>query len=199
MDAPCSARPASPPGASGAHSRGGRRISQGGARAEVFVGVGANLPGPDGAPPLAACRRALALLAGELDGPPAVSSWWRGPPVPESGQPWFVNAVARFRSARPPREVLAILLAVEARLGRVRRARWEARAIDLDLLAHGAAVVDEPELRLPHPRLAERAFVLLPLAEIAPGWRRPGDGRPIAELVAALPRDRRLERIGAAE
>ena len=153
----------------------------------VFVGVGANLPGPDGAPPLETCKRALAALAETLGAPVAVSSWYRTAPVPESGQPWFANAVARFRAARPPRDILDLLLATEARFGRRRAERWAARVIDLDLLACGAAVIDEPGLVLPHPRLAERAFVLLPLAEIAPAWGRPGDGRPIADLIAALP------------
>lgn len=158
-----------------------------GASGGVFVGVGANLPGPDGAPPLETCRRALAALAGTLGAPVAVSSWYRTAPVPESGQPWFVNAVARFRAARAPRDILDLLLETEARFGRRRAERWAPRMLDLDLLACGAAVVDQPGLTLPHPQLAGRAFVLLPLAEIAPAWRRPGDGRPIADLVAALP------------
>ena len=157
------------------------------ASSDIFVGVGANLPGPDGAPPLETCRRALAALAETLGPPAAVSSWYRTAPVPESGQPRFVNAVALFRAARPPRDVLELLLATEARFGRRRAEKWAPRVIDLDLLACGGAVIDEPGLTLPHPRLAGRAFALLPLAEIAPAWRRPGDGRPIADLVAALP------------
>ena len=173
-------------------------ISQGaapGAAGGVFIGVGANLPAPDGAPPLATCRRALAALAAALDRRPAVSSWYRSAPVPPSDQPWFVNAVARFPATVPPRALLALLLAVERRFGRARGARWAARALDLDLLACGALILDEPGLTVPHPRLAERAFALVPLAEIAPGWRHPRDGRSAAELAAALPAGQRIVRI----
>ena len=153
---------------------------------DIFVGVGANLPGSDGAPPLVTCRRGVAALARRL-GPPAVSSWYRSAPAPASDQPWFVNAVARFRAAAPPRRALALLHAVEARFGRARGVKWGPRTLDLDLLAWGAAVIDEPDLVVPHPRLAGRAFVLAPLAELAPDWRHPRDGRRIADMIAALP------------
>ena len=156
-------------------------------RVDVFIGVGANLPGPDGAPPLETCRRALAALADALDATPRASSWFRSAPVPESAQPRFVNAVARFRAALPPREIMDLLLTVEARFGRRRGERWAARVLDLDLLDCGGAMIDEPGLTLPHPRLPGRAFVLLPLAEIAPDWRHPRNGRAISSLVAALP------------
>lgn len=175
---------------SGILQEAARRASSG-----VFVGVGANLPGPGGAPPLATCRRALAALAAALGRRPAVSSWYRSAPVPPGDQPWFVNAVARFPETAPPRALLALLLEVERRFGRARGVRWAARTLDLDLLAYGARIIDEPGLAVPHPRLAERAFVLIPLAEIEPGWRHPRDGRGVAELVAALPAGQEIARI----
>lgn len=191
-----------PPARAGAraarHDAPGGGFSQGAARGAssgVFVGVGANLPAPDGAPPLATCRRALAALAAVLGRRPEASSWYRSAPVPPGDQPWFVNAVARFPETPPPRALLALLLALERRFGRVRGARWAARTLDLDLLAYGARIIDEPGLAVPHPRLVGRAFVLVPLAEIAPGWRHPRDGRGVAELVAALPAGQEIVRI----
>jgi len=87
-----------------------------------------------------------------------------------------------------PRELLARLLAVEAALGRLRLEKNGPRVIDLDWLAQGDLVVEEPPaLTIPHPRLAERRFVLAPLAEVAPGWRHPGLGLSARELLAALP------------
>jgi 2-amino-4-hydroxy-6-hydroxymethyldihydropteridine diphosphokinase len=118
------------------------------------------------------------------------SRWYRSAPVPMSTQPWFVNGVAAVATALDPADLLAALHQVEAELGRVRGGRWEARTIDLDLLAYDALVVNSTSssngLQLPHPRLHERAFVLLPLAEIARDWRHPISGRSITELIAAL-------------
>ena len=85
----------------------------------------------------------------------------------------------------PPRAILERLLAVELALGRTRGARWGPRTIDLDLLLYGDVVLDEPDLTVPHPRLAERRFVLEPLAELAPELVVPGRG-PLVELLAAL-------------
>ena len=100
----------------------------------------------------------------------------------------FVNAVAEVATDLGPEALLALLHSVEERFGRVRRERNEARVLDLDLLAFGDLVTDTPGgLVLPHPRLHLRAFVLLPLADLAPGWRHPATGRPIRELIAELP------------
>jgi len=151
----------------------------------VFVALGANLPSAFG-PPRATLEQALAALEDEALRLVELSPWYETAPVPAADQPWFVNAVARFATTLSPEELLARLHAVEARFGRVRRERWEARAIDLDLIDHGGLVRPAPAPVLPHPRMAERAFVLLPLADVAPDWRHPVDGRSIAELIAAL-------------
>lgn len=103
-----------------------------------------------------------------------------GPP-----QPHYLNAVALVNTALEPREVLNRLLEIERRFGRERRQRWGPRTLDLDLIACGRAVVDEPGLRLPHPEAGGRAFVLVPLCEIAPDWVFP-DGRSARDLAEAL-------------
>ncbi len=152
----------------------------------ILVGLGANLPGPGGSP-RATLEMALTALAARGLRVAARSRYYESAPVPPSGQPWYVNAVARLESALPPAEVLAALLAVEAELGRVRTVPNAARVVDLDLLAHGGRIERRAGLVLPHPRLHERAFVLLPLAEVAPAWRHPVSGLSVSEMIAALP------------
>ena len=117
------------------------------------------------------------------------SRFYKSAPVPVSDQPWYVNAVASVATELPPRELLALLHRVEARFGRARRERNEARPLDLDLLAYNDRIEagEGGGPILPHPRLHERGFVLLPLAEVAPGWRHPVSGKSVAELIAALP------------
>lgn len=122
------------------------------------------------------------------------SSWYRSAPVPPSEQPWFVNGVAQVETSLLPQELLAALHAVEAEFGRVRTLRNASRTLDLDLLAYGDQVVDDPGgLQLPHPRLAERAFVLRPLAELVPGWRHPVSGLTAQALLARLPAEQAVE------
>ena len=156
----------------------------------IFVAIGSNLPMAPGGSPLASCERALLALTEEPVRLRRRSRWYRSAPVPDGGQPDFVNGVVRIETPLAPCDLLAALHRVEDRLGRIRRHRNEARAIDLDLVAYGR-VCRGPDVPagpvLPHPRLEERAFVLLPLADIAAGWRHPGSGRTLTELIAALP------------
>src|SRR3546814_12669269 len=112
--------------------------------------------------------------------------------VPESDQPWFVNGVASLRTDLSPWELLAVLHEVEAEHERVRSVPNASRTLDLDLLAYDDRVVDGAGgLMLPHPRLSERAFVLQPLAELAPDWRHPVSGLTAAEMLAELRADER--------
>ncbi len=154
----------------------------------IFIGVGANLPSPDHGPPEATCGAALDALAREGTVMRRRSRWYRSAPVPASDQPWFVNGVAEIATSRSPAALLALLHAVEARFGRVRGAAGAARVIDLDLLVYGDRVsLDGQSPVLPHPRLHQRGFVLLPLYELAPSWCHPVSGAPLAALIAALP------------
>jgi len=104
-----------------------------------------------------------------------------------SDQPRFLNAAALVETTLPPAELLAALRAIEDRLGRVRGERWGPRTIDLDLLLYDRAVIETPELTIPHPRLHERRFVLAPAAEVAPGLVHPVLGRAIGQLLEQLP------------
>jgi 2-amino-4-hydroxy-6-hydroxymethyldihydropteridine diphosphokinase len=157
----------------------------------IYIGLGANLASASGSP-RATCEAALARL--DALGARIIrrSRWFRSAPVPVSDQPWFVNGVAAVAWTGTPENLLALLHAVEAVLGRQRRERNEARAIDLDILAMGD-LVREASPVLPHPRLHERAFVLRPLADLAPDWRHPVSGRSIADLIADLPTDQVAE------
>ena len=115
----------------------------------------------------------------------AKSSWYQtlavGPPQPD-----YINGCALVQVTFSPLVLLETLLAIEAQKGRIRTERWGARSLDLDLLLYDHLILDTPTLTIPHPRMRERAFVLVPLAEIAPNWIDPVTGKAIAELVKAV-------------
>ncbi len=178
----------------------------------ALIGVGANLPTstqhahtqssaarpPNLRSPLQTCKRAVAML----DALPGfrligLSRWYETAPIPPSGQPPYVNAVAALRYSQgpdasgptpvDPAELLAHLLQIEDACGRQRSAPNAARTLDLDIIAIGDCVRDAPDPILPHPRAHLRAFVLAPLAEVAPTWIHPVLRQSAASLLAALP------------
>ena len=157
----------------------------------ILIALGANIPSRDGTLPRAACRGAtwaLAALPGvTLE---AVSGWFETEPMPASGQPVYINGVARLRGEADPAELLARLHLLEAAAGRGRAEQNAARPLDLDIIAMGAEgglIRDAPDPILPHPRTHLRAFVLAPLADVAPGWMHPRLGKTAEAMLAALP------------
>ena len=161
---------------------------------DMLIGIGANLA-PDGyETPRDGCEAAIDSLADHGIEVVAVSPWYETAPVPVSDQPWFNNAVIAARTVLPALEALAALHHVEAGFGRVRTVRNAARVLDLDLLDYSATVIEEGGVSIPHPRLHERAFVLLPMRDVAPGYRHPVTGVSIDELIAALPAGQQIRR-----
>lgn len=114
----------------------------------------------------------------------ARSNWWRSAAWPDPSEPAYLNGVVLVETTLALHETLARLHAVEARFGRIRHEANAARTLDLDLIAFGREVADEGGVIVPHPRAADRLFVMGPLAEIAPGWRHPIYGTTAAELAA---------------
>ena len=161
----------------------------------IFVGIGSNLAAPGYSSPQNTAEAALAALPGIRAALCARSSWYASEPVPASDQPWFINAVVEIGTELPAPELLARLLALETRFGRKRSVRDAARTLDLDLLDYDGSQCSTPDLMLPHPRLHERRFVLMPLQEIAPQWRHPRLGLTVAELLAQLPSGQAIRRL----
>jgi len=149
----------------------------------VLIALGSSLAGRFGS--------REALLDAALDDFPAAglklvkrSAWWRSASWPDPEKPHYLNGLALVETALSPRETLATLRRIEVAFGRRREAENAPRTLDLDLIAHGRAVLDEADLTLPHPRAHERLFVMGPLAEIAPGWRHPVLGETVEALAA---------------
>ena len=152
-------------------------------KTRVFIGAGANL-----GEPVRRIREAL----DELEKSPGVklsgvSSLYRTQPMGPVEQPPFVNAVFLLEYGMSAQSLLALLLEIEQKMGRVREERWGPRVIDLDLLFYGEDIIEEPGLEVPHPRLHERRFVLAPLAEIAPDFVHPVIDKSVSELLSGLP------------
>ena len=148
----------------------------------VYIGLGSNLADP--AEQLRNAVQALARLPqSELAG---VSAFYQSDSL-LPGQPRYTNAVAALDSALAPLDLLDALQGIENEQGRERLERWGPRTLDLDILLFGDRLVDEPRLKVPHYQMQERAFVLYPLAELAPADLRLADGRTLRDLLTACP------------
>jgi 2-amino-4-hydroxy-6-hydroxymethyldihydropteridine diphosphokinase len=149
----------------------------------AYIGIGSNLGDR-----LKHCTTAVEKISGlpgcVLSG---VSPWYRTQPVGVEGQGWYLNGVAAVEAEIPARELLKNLLAIEAQMGRVRKERWEARTIDLDILLFGSDVIDEEGLIIPHPHMHLRRFALVPLAQLDPALIHPVLGIRVGALLERLP------------
>jgi 2-amino-4-hydroxy-6-hydroxymethyldihydropteridine diphosphokinase len=160
---------------------------------KIWISIGANIPGNWGHP-----NQTLQLTLKELECNGikvfARSRSYFTPPLGSTWQPEYLNAVIGVHTSMAPGQLLRLLKRLERLAGRRRRGRWQARPLDLDILDFGGRIMGRPEkkrvdgrLILPHPELHRRAFVLLPLAEVAPGWRHPRLGLRARTLLARLP------------
>jgi 2-amino-4-hydroxy-6-hydroxymethyldihydropteridine diphosphokinase len=164
------------------------------ATTRLFIGLGANLTPAGFTTPQAGCEAALKMLGTLGVKIVKTSHWYESAPVPPSDQPWYLNAVAEGVTASDAAKTLAVLHQIEAHFGRQRSTRNAARVLDLDLLDFGGQIHHHSHLTLPHPRLHERAFVLLPLRDLVDDWTHPETGAPLDALITQLPAGQLIRR-----
>lgn len=157
----------------------------------ILIGIGANLPGPQQTSPRATCEASLVAIKQAGINILRQSSWYKSAPVPASSQPWYINGVIAVDTPLEPEPLMSLMATIEHRFGRIRDQINAARTLDLDLIAYGQRVIgwntQQPAgLMVPHRRMNERGFVLLPLYEIAPDWRHPVLDMSLEAMIAAL-------------
>lgn len=162
-----------------------------------IVALGANLNSDHGTPvqTLKAAVQAIAVRGIDVV---AASNIWKTAPVPfNPDHPWYHNGVVAVETTLGPHDLLRTLLDIEQDFGRVRTVRNAPRVLDLDLIAYDNEIVmDGPELICPHPRMQERAFVLMPLSDMTKDWTHPQSGAELGHLIKAIPADQQAENTG---
>jgi 2-amino-4-hydroxy-6-hydroxymethyldihydropteridine diphosphokinase len=151
----------------------------------AYIGVGSNLGEKH-----KNCLKAIEMV-GQIPGCKLIenSDLYLTKPVGVEDQDWYVNGVITLRTDLSPQDLLNGLMSIEEKMGRVRRERWESRIIDLDILFFGQEIINEKDLKVPHPRLHSRRFVLVPMTQIAPDLTHPSLGLTMAELLGKCPED----------
>lgn len=157
--------------------------------AHLFIGLGANLIPQGYSTVIAGLRGAIDQFAAAGLTPLKIAPFYESAPVPISDQPWYVNTVVEAETGLNPEEALGVLNQFEESFGRVRTVRNAPRVLDLDIIDYEGLIQHSAHLTLPHPRMDNRAFVLLPLRDIAPDWIHPVDGQSITALIDKLPAD----------
>ena len=159
-----------------------------------IVALGANLPSDHGDAPQTLKKAVEAMERAGLTVTKA-SRIWKTAPVPfDPDQPWYHNGVVAVETSKSAHDLLMLLLSIEQDFGRVRTVRNAPRVLDLDLIAYDDAIIPEgPEIIVPHPRMQERAFVLMPLSDVADDWRHPQTGESLTALLARIPEDQKAE------
>ncbi len=154
----------------------------------TYIGIGSNQGDA-----LGNCHQAVqAISFEERNRVLRCSPFYLTEPVGKKDQAWFVNGVAAVETSSPPQALLDFLLGIEKKMGRERRERWGPRIIDLDILFYGGQVIQERNLQIPHPRLQERRFVLIPLQKIAPDLEHPLLGKTISQILFELKKDEKI-------
>jgi 2-amino-4-hydroxy-6-hydroxymethyldihydropteridine diphosphokinase len=161
----------------------------------ILIGIGGNVESARFGPPRDTLTAALAALREKRIRILTRSGWYLTEPVPPSDQPWFVNAVVSVATELATKDLLMLLQATERQFGRVRGEPNAPRTLDLDILDYHGEVMNATSLVLPHPRLAERRFVLMPIAEIAPDWQHPILGLTAVQLLARLPSEQQIKHL----
>ena len=162
----------------------------------IYVGIGSNLSSKGCSTPYQTVLSAIKHFPKFGLKVCKQSDWYESEPVPVSSQPWFINGVVEISSTKGAASILKTLHSIEDLFGRIRGELNAARTLDLDLLDYkGMVVKDNPNLILPHPRINERAFVILPLQDICPEWRSPITTQKLSELVELLPEGQKIKKI----
>lgn len=148
----------------------------------AYIGIGSNLEDKHHN-----CLKAVEMIE-QMPGCKLTGSsdWYLTKPVGVKGQEWYVNGVVSISTKVPPRDLMVKLLSIESDMGRVRTERWEPRIIDLDILLYGRKIINEEDLRVPHPLMHLRKFVLVPLVQLAPDLIHPSLGVTMAELLGEM-------------